>query len=171
MTTAVALIALSLVDHAFAGYRAAAGRDGRIDKTRFYRRAVIFGAVQGAGVAAALAGLAGALLLTSAPEAVFADMTIAGRSMVFFFGGYATLVFATFVPYLAGTLEIRTLATVTVFGPLTLLRPVLIIVGSAFAIAHADLWQTYVLAVVAGLAHIGSESVLDRWIPSFAFRE
>ncbi len=163
-----ALIGLSLLDHGFAGYRAAAGRDGRIFKGRFYVRAVRGGIAQGWVVVALLAGLAGAVLLAAAePGVLYADMQQAGVRLACVVGVYAVVVVTAFLPYFFGGIELRTLATVSVFGPLTLLRPAVVVAAVCVASWEAR-WPTRAVLVVAGLVHLWSERWLDRWIPRHA---
>lgn len=67
MTPAVPLLLLGLVDAAFSGFRAYAGRDARIRKRRANARASLRGLATGSGLLLAPT-LAAALLLLAAPD-------------------------------------------------------------------------------------------------------
>lgn len=159
--SALLLYILAITDWGFAGYRHAAGRDGRIFKRTYYLRAIGVGLVFG-HVAVALVGalVAGLLVVTS-----YSTMLLAATPMVIVFGVYAAIVLLAFIPYLFGQTEIRTLATVSVFGPLTLLRPVVIVTGAALAIVYVPQWPVALAALVAATSNLAAEPLLGRLYP------
>ena len=58
--------------------------------------------------------------------------------------------------------EYRLLATVTVLGPLTLVRPIVILAGLAIAAARAPEPRVWIMAVLAGVTMLGIEGLLGR---------
>ena len=58
---------------------------------------------------------------------------IAERSLPIYLS-YTGLVLCTFIPYAIPNWEIKSVVTVLVFGPLTLLQPVVIIAGAGYSI-------------------------------------
>lgn len=141
MTAAVAvpaaLCALALLDAAFAGFRASVGRDARLVDHRFNVGAAAWGLAVGAGglaliAAATLPWLAGS---TSRADR-YADLVAAGGRMLTVYVPMALLNLAAIVVYLAVTNhELRAVAMTLVLGPFTLLRPVVIAGGAAWAAA------------------------------------
>lgn len=156
------LYVLAVTDWAFAGYRHAAGRDGRIEKGAYYRRAVAVAVLLGH---APIAMVAGAVLILCAAGAEWSAFVAAGTAMVWVYGVYAAIVLLAFVPYLFGHLEIRTLATVSVFGPLTLLRPAVIVAGAVLATWTVREVSVAVAAALAVACHLLAEPPLARMYP------
>ena len=130
------LALLAIVDAAFAGFRAAAGRDARIFKYAYYKRALLRGAGAGTGLVLALAAATGvALLVTPAPAALYAELLEIGARMLQVFLGYALLVLAALALYGTARLELRILATVSILGPFTLLRPLVVVGATSWGVA------------------------------------
>jgi hypothetical protein len=144
------LALLAVLDAAFAGFRAAAGRDARIFKRAYYRRAIGLGAGSGAALVAVLAALTvGALLASGDPGALYADLLGIGARMLEVFLAYVILVLAALVLYATARLELRTLATVSVLGPFTLLRPWVVVAATAWGVAAGGSALAVALTVVS----------------------
>lgn len=159
----ILLYVLAITDWGFAGYRHAAGRDGRIFKGAYYRRAIAVGL----GLGHAPIGVAGAViaLLVGSGQVEWDAVIAAAEPMVVVYAAYATTVLTAFVPYLFGNTEIRTLATVSVFGPLTLLRPLVICAGAALAIWTVPTWPIALAAALGAACNLSAEPLLDRLFP------
>ncbi len=162
--TPLLLYLLATTDTAFAGFRAAAGRNGRIYKRRYYTRAVLRGLCAGQALIAA-AGLVilAVILAQSDRTRAFWELASAGQTMVWVYGIYATVVLLAFLPYLFWGSEIRTLTTVIVFGPLTLLRPGVVLAGVLACVARKPTWAVAISAAAASTAVLLLEPLLDRW--------
>jgi hypothetical protein len=169
MSTAVALAVLALVDVLLSGFRAPAGRDGRIAKAPYYRAAIGRAAIAGVLLVAAHAGLvAGLVAAASDPDAAWAALVHAGDRAVEVFGAFATLALVAILFWFAPIRELRIVPTLTVLGPLTLLRPLVIAGGLIVAVADAVDWRAFVVAIVAGAWMLRIEVLLgrayvDRW--------
>lgn len=142
----IVLPMLVLIDAGFAGFRDAAGRDPRIHKWRdgWYPRAVVRGLIAGAIALVVVAVLAGI------PGLVFelgADYRRAADAMLLILGPYTLFVLGAFIPYFIPSIEVRTLVSVIVFGPCTLVRP-LVILASAI-VAMLTVPQPAVCAAIA----------------------
>lgn len=158
--TAFALCLLALSDASFSGFRAHAGRDGRIVKRRSKANAAVTGAI--AGIVALIA-LAVALLCSIALGlSTYDELSSAGSRMLTVYVVYATLIAAGFLAYFSPWLEVRTVATTLVLGPATFLRPLVITVGAAAAAAGSSL-ATSICAVGAAGTMLLIEPVLWRW--------
>ena len=149
---------LVVLDGGFAGYRARAGRFARIRRLGHDLRAVGRGALAGLvtmalTVAAALALSRGALFDVSSRDAALKVLWVAG--------GYSVLVIAAFVPFLTGSPDLRSLTTVVLFGPLTLLRPALVIGACLFA-AWGQSAHVAAAVAVGGALVLAQDVVLDR---------
>ena len=156
---ATALCLLALVDAAFSGFRAFAGRDGRVDKRGAKIAAAGVGAMTGVG---ALGLLAVVLLGTVAVGLTgLHDLEIAGRTMLGVYAVYATVIALGFVAYFSPSLEVQSLGTLLVLGPGTLVRPV-VIVGGAVAAGWGREPVVMVCALVAAAVMLGVEPVLNR---------
>ena len=161
--TVLALAVLAVFDVLLSGTRAAAGRDGRIAKPPYYRAALARAAVASVLVLAANAALV-IVLAATAPEPAVAwhDLLRAGGRCVEVFGAFATLTLVAILFWFAPVRELRIVPTLVVLGPLTLIRPLVIVGGLLFAVAGAASWRVWLAGVAAGASMIGIEFVLGR---------
>jgi hypothetical protein len=129
------LYALGLVHGGFAGFREATGRNLLIGKSRYYVRAIARGviAAQAASMIIFLVLLAMFAASGDGPR-LLEVLGGAGRAALTVYLGYTALVLAAYVPYLVPSLESRALTIVAVFGPLTLMLPVVMLAGAAAAL-------------------------------------
>lgn len=163
MTDAALLAALAIVDCLLAGFRAAAGREGRLAKTRYYRAAVLRGLLAGTLLVGLHVVLALGLLATSpAPGETWRACIGAAELLVVVFGGFATVVLAAFAVYFLPVGEFRVITSVVVFGPLTLMRPLVIVGGLGLAAAASGSGRVALLAASAGVSMLAFEHVLGR---------
>ncbi|MFT3841154.1 MAG: hypothetical protein QM723_29450 [Myxococcaceae bacterium] len=138
---------LAVVDGGFAGFRSAAGRDGHIFKEAYFRSAIRRGLRYGFLVTVLAGLLIGVAAFASpSPQARVDELQPGAQVMLWVLGGYATLVLLALGIWSTAEADLRTLASVIILGPFTLIRP-LVIVGAAG-------WAAYVApnVVAAGLA-------------------
>jgi hypothetical protein len=157
------MIAFAVLDLTLAGFRAAAGRDGRIDKRAYYARAMLAGA--GAGVV--FSGVMGlvtwaALRRSPAPDALFAELVSIGERMAVVFGGFAALVLAALFVYAVARHEVRTLATVSILGPFTLARPWVVAAAAALGVLPSRSAAAIALTLLACAGELATGRMLDR---------
>lgn len=157
---AVALCLLGLLDASFSGYRAFAGRVGRIDK----RQEMI--AAAKAGLAAGVVGLmllAVILLGTIGGGLVdYAALETAGRRMLMVYLPYLLAITLGFAAYFSPWLELRSLGTIAVLGPGTLVRPLVILAG-ALAAGWGRSAVVMICALAAATVILSLELVLNRF--------
>ncbi len=158
--TLVLLAVLVLVDGAFCGFRAAAGRNPRIFLWPYYARAMRRGLAVAAVVVASFLGAAYALR-AGVSEALWGDLVVAADGMVAVYGVYATLVVAALALYGFGAFDLSVLATVLVLGPFTLVRPLVILGGAVFASARTGDPIVIAFAIAAGLVMVSFERILS----------
>ncbi len=157
------LAVLAIIDAAFAGFRAAAGRDARIFKRAYYQRAVLVGVGAGVALVLALAALTlAALVLARSPSALYAELLAIGARMLHVFLAYALLVVAALVLYATARRELRILATVSILGPFTLLRPLVVIVATIRGLGGGASLPAIALTVVSSASVLGLGRLLDR---------
>ena len=167
--TVLALASLALFDVLLSGMRAAAGRDGRIAKPPYYRAAAWRSVGAGVLVVSANAALVAALCVTAPDRAgAWSDLLRAGARCVEVFGAFATLTLFAILFWFAPVRELRIVPTLVVLGPLTLLRPLVVVGGLLFAVAGSPNWRVWLAGLAAGVSMIGVEHVLgrgyvDRW--------
>jgi hypothetical protein len=155
------LVAICLLDGSFTGFRDAAGRNKLIRKWGYFRRAVVIGT--GFGVLATLLIAATVTLgVTTAadPDASYARYLEAGAVMLRIYLPFTLLVLVALAFYAVPMPQVRSLATVTILGPFTCLRP--------FAIAGGALWAALVVPeppIVASLvACVVVVAPLGKWL-------
>jgi hypothetical protein len=78
------------------------------------------------------------------------------------YAAYALLVLSALAIYAWPSLEIRTLATVLVLGPCTMLRPYVIVVGAVLGWVSAPRVETAVVAASAALVMLVLPALLAR---------
>ena len=160
MTPAL-LASLAIVDAAFAGFRAAAGRNARIFKRDYYRKSLVRGALAGLILVACLALLTLALLwLCKDPRREYAELVGVGVRMSWVFIPYAGLVLAALLVYGLADDDLRSFATVAILGPFTLVRPWVIALGCAVGLCAGASLPTWVLTVTSS----GLVILLGRWL-------
>lgn len=104
----VLLATFAVLDGAFAGFRAAAGCNGRIDKRSHYFRAMVTGAATSV-IAVCLLGVLTALVMGVAPdsERLWADLLGMGVRLVAAIGVFTAVVVAALTLYALSTHELR----------------------------------------------------------------
>ncbi|MEV4560353.1 hypothetical protein AB0K51_25615 [Kitasatospora sp. NPDC049285] len=163
VSPAVPLLVLGLIDASFSGFRAYAGRDARIRK----RRAVVRSAGRGLGVGAVL--LLAPVLTACGILAVAGD---SGRAYAVLAAGavgyllpiavYAAVVALSFAGYFLLPFRVSTLAVVMGLGPLTLVRPLVLVAACAGAVLNGGGWAGLAVGVVAAAAVLTVEPVVHR---------
>jgi len=157
------LALLAIVDAAFAGFRAAAGRNARIFKREYYARSLLHGALFGVALVFALGALTLLLLAPSAePMTRYAELVSVGQRMLWVFVPYAVLVLSALVLYLVSSHELRAFATVAILGPFTLLRPWVVVGGAVVGLCTTANSTCWILTVTACGAVVLLGHVLDR---------
>lgn len=157
------MIAFAVLDLTFAGFRAAAGRDGRIDKRAHYVRAMLAGAGAGLVFSGLMAAVTWAVLRRApAPTALFAELVHIGARMALVFGGYAALVLVALVVYTLARHEVRTLATVAILGPFTLARPWVVAAAAIVGLSPSRDPAAIALTLLSCAGVLTTGAALDR---------
>ena len=157
------LATLALVDAGFSGFRDAAGRNPRIRKQGYFRRAVRRGLRCGVVSCAAVVVLVMALVARApAPADAFVTLSQTAESLVWSFGVYATLVLLALGVWLAAEPDLRALASVIILGPFTLIRPWWIAMTCLWAAASAASVEAAIAALGAAVAQLAIEPWLER---------
>jgi hypothetical protein len=149
MTVALLLWVMATMDAAFAGYREAAGRSALIDKRAYYRRAMLRGALFGQ-VAVGIAGVAVAvsLLLSPEPRALLRELEAVGSRMLIVYVPYALIILFTFAVRAAPSVDLRSITSVVIFGPFTLIRPVVVVAGVVWGLLAAPRPNIFLLCLL-----------------------
>ncbi|MBD0373553.1 MAG: hypothetical protein ICV60_22155 [Pyrinomonadaceae bacterium] len=157
------LWALATVDAAFIGYREAAGRSALINKGAYYRRAMMRGALFGQ-IAVVIAGAAIALILifSPSPSALMHDLQEAGRRMLIVYVPYALIILITFAVRVVPSVDLRSITSVLIFGPFTLIRPLIVVAGIAWGFLAAPGPATFLLAALILSLMLSLEWVMGR---------
>ncbi len=157
------LYILALLDGVLCGFRTGAGRCALIYSQRFYLRSMLRGfmVAQAASVVAL-----GALLMTIAAShngaVLIADLEKAAARMVAVFTVYAAVVLFNLALRLAPSVDIRSATSVLVLGPLTALRPVVMVAGTVYGIWASTLLATKLLGAFVLALMLNSEWLLNR---------
>lgn len=155
---------LATLDAAFAGYRAAAGRNALINKRRYYLRAMILGAICGqlaATLAAAIILLSFAL--TPDRNGLLRDYQLAGAHMLVVYIPYAAIILFALIVRLIPSVDIRSITSTLIFGPFTLIRPVVAIAGLAYGVLAAPRMETAVVGATILMMMLGLEWGLSHF--------
>lgn len=72
------------------------------------------------------------------------------------------VVLASYLPYVIPSLEVRSLVTVAVFGPLTLIQPVVVVAGVIAGVSVHPSWPALLLLAAGAFIALTFERLLDR---------
>ncbi len=131
-TLAVAgvLLFTAALDAMFAGFRASCGRSGLVR----HRRADVLASRRGLALGALLVGPVAAALAADAARADRIDhYSAAGRAMLGVYLPYGLVMLLAMAAYTTLSWRFRFLASALILGPLTLVRPLVALVGGGAA--------------------------------------
>jgi hypothetical protein len=163
--TLLPLYFLALLDGVLCGLRTSMGRNARIGKFWYYTRATIRGLV-GAQMVSTMA--LGALLLVAVLSPNSAELRTdlqesAGR-MLRIFLPYAAFVLGSLALRAIPSTDLRSASSVIFLGPLTAMRPLVMIAGVAYGISRSRLWETRALGLTILALMLSLEYALNRWM-------
>jgi L-asparagine transporter-like permease len=154
---------LATVDSAFIGYRDAAGRSALIEKRDYYRHALIRGALVGQIAVAMVGVIAGGILATSPqPARLFETFEQVGTRMLMVYVPYALILTITFFIRTIPSVDIRSITSVLVFGPFTLIRPLVVLAGAIWGLLAAPRIEVLLLLILIVTLMLGMGFALDR---------
>jgi hypothetical protein len=163
--TLLILYLLALLDGVLCGLRAAMGRNALIGKTWYYVRATIRGLI-GAQIVATLA--LGALIIVALISPNLAELRLdlesAAERMLRIFLPYAALVLGSLAMRGIPSTDIRSATSVFLLGPLTAIRPAMMVAGVGYGILGSWLVETRVLGVIILALMLFLEYFLNRWM-------
>jgi len=113
VTYALLLTSLAVFDLTLAGFRSAAGRDGRIHKKQMLRGAMLRGAIGGLALVALHAAIVGVLVATG-DASTWPALVAAARDAVIVFGVFATSTALALAFWFAPLQELRLIPTLVV---------------------------------------------------------
>jgi hypothetical protein len=159
---AVVLWVLATLDAGFTGYREAAGRNALINKRLYYRRAMFKGALFGqvaVGIAAVVVLVS--LAVTPDRESLMRGYNKAGARMLIFYLPYAAVIVLALLLRWIPSVDIRSITSTLIFGPFTLLRPVVAIVGLIYGVIGAPRVATVLTGLIVLTMMLSLEKVLS----------
>jgi len=163
VTVPAGLCLLAVLDGVFAGFRAAAGRNARIHRARYHRRASLRGLFASLVVLTLVAAWTlAALALSSRRGELYSQLRGGGVRMLAVYGPYAVLVLIALAGYVLLPFNAANFMMVLILGPFTLARPWITIAGGVSAAwsSRNTVVQTAAILAVAGMLCI--EPVLHR---------
>ncbi len=130
------LYVLAGLDAIFSGICAASGRNALIHKRAYYARSMLYGFAWGqVACLIALLILWGTVGLVGDFQQAIDEMVSVGQRMEVIYVCYAAVVLFTFAVRAIPIVDVRSITSVVGFGPLTLLRPYVIVAGLAWGLA------------------------------------
>lgn len=163
MRVVLLIAVLAVLDGGLMGFRAAAGRFGKLDKRAYYRAAIARGMLAAAALVCAHGVLAAALAAASGDfDATLGSFVEAARPVAYAFGAFASVALAAFAFYFAPVGDFRVLANVVVLGPFTIARPWVIAGGCGYAAWASHDARVALLAISASTTMLAAERWLAR---------
>ena len=157
----VALAAVALVDAAFAGFRAATGRNARIDKRRYNLQAARRGLAAGAASLLLAAAVLGSGLLGAGEAGRGYDALVqAGARMLAVLLPFAALVVLSLAAYWLLPMRESTFVILIGLGPFTLARPFVVVAAAALAVHGSHGWLVWVGALLASAGVL----LVEPWV-------
>jgi hypothetical protein len=146
--TLLALYLLALLDGLLCGLRASMGRCAVIRKRGYYQRAALHG-IAGAQIISTLALIVLVLVATTSSNRpdVRVDLEEAARRMLWVFVPYAVVVLMNLALRLVPSNDIRSATSVFMLGPLTAIRPLVMVTGVLYGIYSSRLLETRILGM------------------------
>jgi hypothetical protein len=150
--TMLALYVLAALDTMFSGICAASGRNALIRKRGYFARSMLYGLAWGQ-----VACLLGLLILWIAAaisgdrQNAVEEMVAVGRRMAAVYGIYAAIVLLTFAVRAVPSVDVRSVTSVVGFGPLTVIRPAVILAGVAWGLALRPGLEVTIAAILIAL--------------------
>ena len=161
ITVPAALAAIALMDGAFAGFRAATGRNARIDKRAYDRRAARRGLAVAAGaLLVTSAVLVAGLLLAADAGQSYATLVHAGARMLALLLPFVAVALLSLAAYWLLPMRASTFVILLGLGPFTLARPAVALAASGLAAAGSD---TGLVWVGSGVACAGV-LLVEPWV-------
>ena len=161
----IVMYILVLLDTAFSGICAASGRNGLIHKRAYYLGAMWHGALWGqAAVMVGLCIVLCAVQFSADQDQALDEARETGWRMTTVYSLYAFVVMTTFLIRAYPSVDVRSITSTVGFGPLTVIRPAVIILG----IAYALLTRPGVAILLAALA-VGLMMLPFRMFLNFVF--
>jgi len=157
--TLFVLYGLALLDGLLCGVRVSMGRSAVIRKRGYYMRAAFRGLLAAQIVSTvALLALALVMVFSTHRTGLRVDLERAAARMELVFLLYAALVLGNLLVRLVPSVDIRSATSVMMLGPLTALRPLVLIVGVLYGIWPRALVETrllglFVLALMLALEY------------------
>jgi hypothetical protein len=154
---------LATIDSAFIGYREAAGRSALIDKRDYYRHALVRGALLGQ-IAVAIAGAVALGMLATSPQParLFDSFEQVATRMLMVYVPYSLVLAITFFVRAIPSVDIRSITSVLVFGPFTLIRPLVVLAGAIWGLLAAPTAGILLLLVLIVCLMLGMEYALGK---------
>ena len=142
----------------FVGFRDAAGRNAKIRKNAYYIRSVTRSFLVGQAFFCVLFALAVFMRID------FLVLEEVSARCVSIFGGYTVLVLCSFLPYSIPNWEVKSLSTVLLLGPMTMIQPIIICLGLGYA-SHPFLNRhvEMIFVMTAGFFCLFFEGILNRF--------
>lgn len=146
--TLVFLYLLALLDGLLCGLRASMGRCPLIRKRSYYAWALVRG-IAGAQVVSmlALGALLVPMVLSVRRDVLHFDLESVAARMLWIFLPYAALVLFNLVLRILPSTDIRSATSVFMLGPLTAIRPFVVIAGVIYGISKSSLLETRLLGL------------------------
>jgi len=158
-----ALYLLALLDGMLCGVRVSMGRCALIHKRSYYARALVRGLLGAQLISTiALVALLSVMLVSSQRPELRGDLEEAANRMLWVFVPYALLVLASLAARILPSTDIRSATSVFALGPLTAIRPAVMILGVFYGIVASRLAETRMLGLFVLLLMLSLEFFLDR---------
>ena len=130
----IVMYLLVLLDTSFSGVCAASGRNALIRKRAYYLRSMWHGALWGqAAILMGLFILLVAVQCSGDEQRAIEEVQEVGWRMATAYSIYAAIVMTTFLVRVYPSVDIRSITSTVGFGPLTLIRPAVIVLGIFYA--------------------------------------
>ena len=158
-----AVWALVTLDCALMGYRLAMGRSGLLDKRRIHQHASIHGGLLGQVPLAAVTALT-AVLVATGPGDLGRAFDQAMTRLLTVAWPYTALVLVGTALCALPSVSVRSAASVTIFGPFTLLRPVAVVAAVGYAVLPDPRWQVVLVGLLVVVPGVVTEPCADQVI-------
>jgi|GEM_PF-3916282 hypothetical protein len=116
------------------------------------------------GSTLALSALLFVALVSAHSGALRLDLEVSAGRMLRIFLPYAALVLASLALRAIPSTDIRSASSVFLLGPLSAIRPLMVIAGGAHGFSQSELWETRTLGIFILCLMLSLECAVNRWM-------
>jgi hypothetical protein len=162
MSSLIVLYVLAVMDFACCAFRSASGRVALLDKRDFFRHSIVNALLWGHVLLAGIwTVIVVGVLIAPDPPMLIDELERAARGLLIVYVPYAALFMLALLLRLSTSVDVRSVTSTLVLGPMTFVRPLVAALGVLSAIIVCPRPEILFLGAFTIAAMLGFEVCLD----------